>query len=212
LPDRETRSLLLEATREHDCGWAEEDDAPSVDPNSGAPWDFIHLPAERRQAVWTRALRLLADRPHVAALVAHHALTAYARYDGDPAWRDFFHTIGRERDDRVSTLATRTDGVTFNSFLRDYASLRAADLISLSLCHGWQDRFELDHYKGVPDGANLMLAPDPFEGATVTWRVPARRIPKRRYTSDADLRTVAATAPTEWLVGHVQGRPETLPS
>ena len=66
-------AVLLEATREHDCGWADEDDAPSVDPESGAPWDFIHLAVERRQAVWVRAMHLLADRPHVAALVAHHA-------------------------------------------------------------------------------------------------------------------------------------------
>ncbi|WP_157899240.1 DUF3891 family protein [Luteitalea pratensis] len=212
LPDRNTRPVLLEATREHDCGWAAEDDAPSVDPEDGSPWDFIHLPVARRQAVWVRALRLLADRPHVAALVAHHAVTAYARYDDDPAWRAFFTTMGEERDSRVAALGTRATGVSFDSFLKDYASLRAADLISLALCHGWQDRFELDHYKGVPDGANLTLTPDPFAGATVSWRVPARRIPRRPYASDDDLRGAFAAAAIESLAGQVQGRPEPLPS
>jgi hypothetical protein len=212
LAQRATRDILLRATREHDCGWIEEDDAPTVNPETGSPWDFIHLPIERRQAVWTRAMRLLDSEPHVAALVAHHAITAYARYDGDPAWRDFFRTMSNERDARVSDLASRTTGVTFDSFLRDYASLRSADLISLALCHGWQDRFELDYYRGQPDGPTLVITPDPFGGSRVPWRVPARRITQRRYQSDEDLREAFAAAPLEWLTGHLEGRPEPLPS
>lgn len=212
LPDRATRAVLLEATREHDCGWADEDDAPTVNVETGDPWDFIHLPAGRRQAVWSRAVDLLADRPHVAALVAHHAVTAYARYDGDPAWRDFFTTMSNARDSRVAALAARTDGVSFDSFLRDYASLRAADLISLALCHGWQDRFELDYYKGEMDGSTLTLTPDPFGGATVPWHVPARRIPRRPYATDGALRDAVAAADISWISGHLQGRPEPLPS
>ncbi|BCS32937.1 hypothetical protein TBR22_A21610 [Luteitalea sp. TBR-22] len=211
VPARPTLDVLLAATRAHDCGWAEEDDAPTVNPETGAPWDFIHLPLERRQAVWARALRLLADTPHVAALVAHHALTAYARYDGDPAWHEFFRTMTRERDSRVAELAAGGAG-SFDGFLRDYASLRSADLISLALCHGWQDRFELDYYKGVPDGPTLTLTPDPFDGAVVAWRVPARRIARRAYGSDTELREAVAAAPVEWLQGQVQGRPEPLPS
>jgi hypothetical protein len=212
IADRPTRDILLRATRDHDCGWLEEDDAPTVNLETGAPWDFIHLPVGRRQAVWLRAIRLLAGEPHVAALVAHHAITAYARYDGDPAWRDFFRTMTSERDSRVAALAGKTTGVTFDSFLRDYASLRAADLISLALCHGWQDRFELDYYRGQPDGPTLVITPDPFGGSSVEWRVPARRIPQRRYASDAEVREVFDTAPVEWLVGHLEGRPEPLPS
>lgn len=210
--ERPTRDILLQATRDHDCGWIEEDDAPTVNPATGDPWDFIHLPADRRQAVWSRALHLLADTPHVAALVAHHAITAYARFDGDPTWRDFFRTMSRERDSRVADLAASRGAVTFDSFLRDYASLRAADLISLALCHGWQDRFELDYYRGEPDGTALSLTPDPFGGASVPWRVPARRIARRRYASDAELRDAVASVPVEWLTGVLHGRPEPLPS
>lgn len=211
VPDRPTRDVLLAATRAHDCGWSEEDDAPTVDPATGAPWDFIHLPVARRQAVWTRAMQTLGDTPHVAALVAHHALTAYARYDGQPEWRDFFRAMARERDSRVADLAAGAAG-GFDGFLRDYASLRAVDLLSLALCHGWQDTFEIDYYKGVPDGLSLTLTPDPFGGTVVPWRVPARRIPRHAYATDADLQAAMAAAPVEWLSGHVQGRPEPLPS
>lgn len=210
VPDRPTRPVLLEATREHDCGWAAEDDAPTVNPETGAPWDFIHLPLERRQEVWARAIRLLDARPHVAALVAHHALTAYARYEGQPEWRAFFRRMEQERDRRVSELA-RQD-VAFDGFLRDYATLRAGDLISLAVCHGWQDSFELDYYRGVPHGATLVLTPDPFAGAEVAWRVAARRIPRRRYASDAELQAAVAEAPVEWVTGRLQGRPEPQPS
>ncbi len=212
VPARPSRDELLAATREHDCGWADEDDAPTVNQATGGPCDFISLPVARRQAVWTRAVQLLDARPLVAALVAHHALTAYARYDGAPEWRDFFRALSRERDNRIADLATRTSGTAFDSFLRDYASLRAADLISLALCHGWQDRFEVDYYKGEPAGPDLTLTPDPFGGATVAWRVPARRIARRMYASDAELQEVVAAAPVEWLDGLVSGRPEPLPS
>jgi hypothetical protein len=211
-PLRPSRDTVLHATREHDCGWAEEDDAPSANPETGEPWDFIRLPAPRRQAVWPRAVAQLAGNPHVAALVAHHAITAYARYEGDPAWQSFFRTMTDERDSRVATLASRAAGVTFDSFLRDYASLRAADLISLALCHGWQETFELDHYRGVPDGTALTLTPDPFGGATIVWRVPGRRVPRQPYASDQALRAAHAAAPVEWISGHITGRPEPPPS
>jgi hypothetical protein len=102
--------------------------------------------------------------------------------------------------------------VSFDGFLRDYATLRAGDLISLAVCHGWQDSFELDYYRGVPHGATLVLTPDPFGGAEVAWRVAARRIPRRRYASDADLQAAVAAAPVEWVTGRLQGRSEPQPS
>lgn len=212
LPDRPTREAVLLATREHDCGWIEEDDAPIVNPETGDPWDFIRLPVVRRQAIWPRAVARLATTPYVAALVAHHAVTAYARYEGDAEWRDFFQTMAQARDSRVSALATAAGRVTLDSFLRDYASLRTADLISLALCHGWQDTFEVDYYKGRPSGSTLTLVPDPFAGATVPWRVPARRVPRVRYQSDAALQAALAQAHEEWVTGEICGQPEALPS
>ncbi len=212
LPDRPTRAVVLDATREHDCGWAEEDDAPTVNPATGDPWDFIRLPVDRRQAVWYRAMRLLADTPHVAALVAHHATAAYARYESDSGWHEFFRTMARERDVRVAALSNAASGTSFDSFLRDYTSLRTADLISLALCHGWQERFEIDYYKGAFEGEVLTLTPDPFADRTVEWQVQARRIPRRRYESDSDLQATYAHAPITWLTGRLQGRPEPLPS
>ena len=213
VPDRPTRATLLDATRLHDCGWLDEDDRPSVDPALGAPWDFVHLPISRRQAVWLRAMTRLDDRPHIAALVAHHALTAYNRFERDPAWGGFFRTMASERDRRVSALAQDgRSGVAFDSFLRDYALLRLADLVSLTLCHGWSDAFEVDYYRAVPDGATLTLTPDPFGGAIVPWRVAARRIPRRHYASDTDLRDTVDAAPVDWLDGFLQGLAVPLPS
>jgi hypothetical protein len=211
-PTRATREVVLDATRAHDCGWAAEDDAPTVNPDTGSPWDFIRLPLERRQGVWLRAMTLLEASPHVAALVAHHALTAYARFDGDPAWTAFFRTMTGERDRRFAVLADRAAAVPLGDFLRDYAALRTADLISLALCHGWQDQFELDHYRGALQGSTMVLTPDPFAGATVEWRVAARRIPARPYASDGAVRDAVAAAPVEWLTGTVRGEPEPLPS
>ena len=47
LPDRASRDVvLLEPTREHDCGWADEDDAPSVESGERRAVGF-HPPADR---------------------------------------------------------------------------------------------------------------------------------------------------------------------
>src|SRR5690349_3605110 len=83
LPGLSTRARILDATARHDIGWLTVDAAPTIDPPSGAPHDFLNGPLPLRQGVWPRALDLLAaDDRYVAALVAHHARTVYGRYAG----------------------------------------------------------------------------------------------------------------------------------
>src|SRR5688572_6518541 len=72
------RSVILLATREHDNGWIEEDDATHVDA-SGMPLDFVAVPASTRQRIWPRAVdRMTAQDPYAAALIAQHAIAVYS--------------------------------------------------------------------------------------------------------------------------------------
>lgn len=229
-PDRPTRPRVLEATREHDLGWQPVDAAPSIDPDSGWPYEFINAPLDVRQQLWPRAIDQLAARdPYVAALVAQHALTVYRRFAPTPGWETFFPVIERRRDDLFADLATATPppgaapAPSFDSFLQDYVIVGLGDLFSLIFCNGWTDPYLQEDYRAILQqdfqgdtrgdlqrdcqGWRLMISPDPFAGAEVPLDVQARRIPNRRYASDEDLRHTLAGAPTVHLTGVATGAP-----
>lgn len=210
LPGRATRARVLEAAAQHDAGWQAIDAAPIVDPGTGAPLDFVTVPLEVRQDVWSQALATLAPRdPYVAALVAHHAATVYRRFLSTPGWETFFPAMERRRDDLLATQ--RLDVITF---LADYAILGITDLCSLVFCLGTQEPGSREGYEAVAhvteadivQGGWVQITPDPFDGGIVRLDVPARRIPARRYASDADLRDTIARAPIVHLTGFAASR------
>src|SRR5262245_22564588 len=87
LPRRET---ILHAIAEHDNGWAEEDAAPTVNPQTGDVIDFVNAVLGRRRLIWPRGVARLADDPWAAALVAQHAVTVHEHYRAHAAWTAFF--------------------------------------------------------------------------------------------------------------------------
>ena len=215
LPTRPTREAVLFATAHHDIGWDAEDAAPSVDPSSGRPWDFISIPVARRHAVWHRALAALAPRStYAAALVAQHALTAYRRFQHDPEWTAFFSAMEQARDHWYGA-ETRPDGSSGGTldpqgtdrlqFLSDYGTLRLGDVASLVICNGWTGPHEQEATHLRLEGDTLVITPDPFGGRVIDLDVPARRIAARRYVSDDDLRAAWAAAPIEAFRATMRG-------
>jgi hypothetical protein len=217
LPEHERRARVLEATGRHDLGWQSVDAAPSIDPESGAPYEFVNAPLEIRQGVWSRALAVLApEDPYVAALVAHHATAVYRRFTTTSGWRAFFPELTRRRDDLLATA-----GVSVDTLLKDYTFVGMGDLWSLVFCNGWRELREREGYRAVlhettprehadacvVHGGWLEITPDPFDGAPVPLSVPAWRVPSRRYSSDADLRDTVARAPIVQLTGVAAGAP-----
>lgn len=198
LPARPTRTQVVRATREHDFGWAAEDAAPRVDPDSGAPFDFMTAPLAVRQELWPRAITTLAkDDPYVAALVAQHALTVYRRYQHDPAWRAFFPPLERLRDDLYAEAAHRAQARGLGApltFLQDYSLVGIGDLCSLVFCNGWTEPHLIEGYQAILRDNVLTISPDPFGGLAVAFEVAARRLPLRRYASDAELRAAWSEA------------------
>jgi hypothetical protein len=215
LPQRPTRSRVLDATARHDVGWQIIDAAPSVDPKTGMPYEFVTAPLEVRQGVWPRALsQLAADDPYIAALVAHHAVTVYRRYAQTPGWEAFFPYMEGRRTDLL-----RTQALDFETFLQDYIFVGVGDLWSLVFCTGWLEPHSMERYRAllhapvergraeaeIVDGGRLEITPDPFDEAVVSLEVAARRIPARQYTADDDLRQTVARAPTVYLTGTASG-------
>ena len=203
LPHRPTRATILLATREHDNGWREIDATPSVNPTTGRPHDFLNAPGRVKRGIWPRGVaRLEPDDPQAAALVAHHALRVLERH-GSTAWRTFFAGMEAERD---RLLAGSAYGDRLDALADDYRLVFLGDLLSLIFCCGWRKTFTREGYGVVLEGRSLAVHPDPFAGQTVRLEARARRVPDRRYHSDADLATELDRAPVALLAGVATGR------
>ncbi len=225
LPTHPRRDRVLQATAEHDFGWQPVDAAPSIDPTTGTPYEFVTAPLEIRQGVWTHALDHLAPQdPYVAALVAHHARAVYRRYESTPGWETFFSSMDRRRDDLLAI-----EGLPLDTLLQDYPCVGMGDLWSLVFCTGSGEPCDREHYHAalhtggswesavtdaIPqdqadgstvNGGWLEITPDPFDGEAVPFAVSAIRVPDRRYASDQDLRDTIAHAPTARLAGVAAG-------
>ncbi len=206
LPDNPRRDAILIATAAHDDGWIEVDAAPTVDAG-GQPVDFITAPLAVKQGVWPRAVDALAwDQPYAAALVAQHALTAYADHRDKPEWQTFFAAMAERRTallarcDRDAPSANLSAGASAK-VNHDYRLVRMGDILSLIVSGGWRQPYEYDGRQLAREGDRLTISPDPFAGATVPLALPVRRIARRRYASDEELRAALAAAPEEWLRG-----------
>jgi Protein of unknown function (DUF3891) len=203
--DGAQRETVLFATLEHDNGWIEVDAEPTIDPDTGRPCDFINGPARVKHDLWPRGIRRAAhiDR-RAGALIAQHAVTVYSYRAAEPEWQSFFGPITAMREDLLRQLAADT-GPAREAFEREYRCVRLGDSFSLQFCNGWTTSQETFGYHAELRGHSLHITPDPFAGATVPLRVMVRRIPARRYTSDADLRAALAEAVPEWLEGDAHG-------
>jgi hypothetical protein len=195
------RDWILAAARAHDDGWDVEDEAMIVDAD-GAPVDFIAASLAVKHGVWPRCLAQLdAGPPYVAALVAQHALTVYGDHRAKPEWQPFFETMAMSR----AALLARCDPETAAHIDADYRFVRMADILSLIFCKGWRQPFEHDGHRIAVDDGVLGVAPDPFNDARIPIAVTARRIPRRAYTSDADLRSAIAAASVVMIEGTAVG-------
>ena len=203
LTARPTRESLLLATREHDNGWREPDAAIGID-EDGRPYDFLSAPDVLKQGIWPRAVARLAGHPRAAALVARHALAIYEAHRSTASWQPFFVTLTAAHDQLLGE-AGLDSGSNRLAFDEDYEFLRLADLLSLTFCNRWADPVEHGGFRAILDGDTLTIAPDPFGGGDVPFRVRARRIPDRLYASDLDLQKTLAATPDSWLTSRAVG-------
>jgi hypothetical protein len=201
LADRPRRDAILHAVGEHDNGWAEEDAAPTVNPNTGNVADFVGVPLGVRHAVWPRGVARLADDPWAAALVAQHALTVYDRFRSAAEWTPFFGEMAAARD-----VMLRASGRSLDELEADYPFVRLADLISLTFCTGWADAQRFGDWTVQLSGTRVVVSPNPFGGEVIPIKIDARVIRNPPFRSDAELRGAFSEANTTMLHGEIAGR------
>jgi hypothetical protein len=188
------RKPILTAVREHDNGWSEVDAAPIV--RDGGVVDFMTLPDAARQEVWPRGVARVSTDPYVAALVAQHAMTAYARLRTDSGWTSFFAEMETLRNEHL-----RKSGLPHAELEADYPFVRLGDVISLAFCTG-SNALQVAPWRVDVSGSRVVVAPDLFGGVTVNIEIRARQLATRQFSSDDELRGALAVA--EWTELHAE--------
>jgi hypothetical protein len=192
------RGSILLAVGEHDNGWRDLDEQPSID-SSGRIVDFISMTTTPKQAVWPRAVERLGVDPMAAALVAHHAVTVYDRFRPEPEWTTFFAQMEAMRDRLLPSA-----GLSIEELRRDYAYVRVGDLISLTFCTAWTEEQKYDDWRvGREDDRRVVVSPKRFDRPEIPFEVNAVELPDRSFESDRDFRDTLAKGRQVTLSGTI---------
>ena len=203
-PESPRKASILNAIEQHDCGWAEFDEALVLDAGTGELLDFTEVPNAVKRESSSRGIPPLASDPYAAALAAQHRLHVYRRYAGDPEWKPFFDEMTSTRDAYLRAAAT----ASLEEALSDYRFVRAGDLASLAFCNEWTDTEEDGcGYSTHFDGKTLTITPDPFERRAIPIEIEARVIDNRRFESPMAARRAITRAPSVKLRGIARGSP-----
>lgn len=213
------------AAAEHDNGWQEWELHPGADPKAFTPYSFMTVPTEEHISLYQRGIeRVVKVDLYAGLLVAAHCMGLYDRSHATIPGYSAKYVKSQEQhvaNDFVQRL--RLQQLRLKVDLRnDPASkpftdeklikaniqrLEALDRLSIYFCMGAAENALID---GVPvneEGEEVdwevrpvgkdqfTLSPYPFRRDPLEFAILARRIPKRRYTDDADLQSVLATAP-----------------
>jgi hypothetical protein len=201
-PETPRKASILNAAEQHDCGWAEFDEALVLDTATGRLLDFTEVPDAVKRDTSSRGIAPLASDPYAAALAAQHRLHVYRRYADDPDWVAFFAEMTATRDSCLR--AARVESL--NELLRDYRFVRAGDLASLAFCNEWTDTADDGcGYSMQFDAPTLTINPDPLDGRTVEIDIKVRVIDNEPFGTSAEARRTVAAAPVITVTGMVRG-------
>jgi hypothetical protein len=201
---------------QHDIGWLEWEQSPTLNPATGRPHGFRDLRIAPHTAIWQRGTELaLAFGRYPALLVSLHGTGLYANFSGAAAdaaiVRDFLG--GQLAIQQRLTASLRSDqrlGRFCDPAIieRNRRLVRTADRMSLAICTGMQDlavRTEDPHIgvvKQVPtangetdislrvtdgDLVKVGVSPWPFAAAQVQVACEGILLPSRKFGDAADL-------------------------
>ena len=207
-PPQEGREHLLCAASQHDRGWSEWEDAPTLDPATRRPHNFNTVPVSRHVGFYRRGIdEVEALDPYAGLLVSMHGQGIYmGRFGAEgepvptpeevaqfaPALRTFL-AAESDRQRRLLAALGPNDAVLWNQ----YRLLQAWDRLSMFFCHG-EPHKTLGPVPGRQgdvvirverlDVARARLSPFPFPGRRREFATPGYVLPDRDFESNNDLR------------------------
>lgn len=213
------------AAAEHDNGWQEWELAPTADPKTFTPYSFMSVPTEEHILLYQRGIdRVVKTDLYAGLLVVNHCMGLYDRARATmPGYsakyvksheqhlaNDFVQRLRLQqlrlkvdlRNDPAKKPYTEEKLIQSNS-----ERLSALDRLSLFFCLGADHDTTIeavpvndngdyaDWELRMAGGNEFTLDPYPFRREPLEFAILARRIPKRRYTDDAEFQAVLAGAP-----------------
>ncbi|MDO8189323.1 DUF3891 family protein [Conexibacter sp. JD483] len=221
-------SAALAATR-HDDGWAVWERRPRLDPDTGAPRNFLGVPVAPHLAFYRAGVEVVCEEDRYAGLlVSMHMSGLYRqRYGVVPAGpmrlsdeeRALADTFCDQEEQRQEALAALLE-VSEEERWHDYALLQVADLVSLFCALGdLEGGTASGAAEAVPtaDGDSVRVAleplgpwrlgatPYPFAQQPLTLTMVRRLLPKRTWPDDAAFRADLDACPPETVRIYLQG-------
>ena len=214
---------VLLATYEHDGGWVEWEERPTLDADHLLT-NFNGTTPEVTIDNFRRGVQKVYDkgRPYAAALVSRHAANVYELIlriralepEDEPKYEAYIEELEAGQAKILRELADQPkfeQAVTKENFHRNGRFLTVLDLLALILCNGWT---HLDHMAEVPVGIDtfgdvgvkwsgpdgpeemcLEVTPWPYPLDSLEASAAGRRIPGHPFDSEEDLHAALREAP-----------------
>jgi hypothetical protein len=203
---------VIFAVREHDFGWIKWDSSPKINPENGFPANFMEMESSDQTGIWSRSLESHSrEHPYASALIALH----FARFNNKLIGRDpsdenarrLEGEIGRFVSEKLGNDNTESGtGQLPEDIMINLRFVQVGDIISLALCHGWTSMELTDvpiDYEGASetlalkseDGYNYRITPFPFSEDVLTLRISGRKLGRKTFSDDNNLRKEIGDAP-----------------
>lgn len=212
---------VLFAIGEHDSGWREWDSSPRVNPVNQYPMNFLEMSSSDQSEIWRRCFkRHSAEHSYASALIALH----FGKLNEKSLNKNSNNTISKALQIEINGFVS--DMLRINISNLDLSHLpkhvqvnlrfvQIADIISLTLCHGWSSieigDVPLDYDSSATtlnlksnDGNNYVITPYPFSGPLIRFQVQGRRLNQKKFSNDAELRQMLEESQYETLHFSIQ--------
>jgi Protein of unknown function (DUF3891) len=221
-PPFSPRQPVIDAGTRHDDGWAGWEERPSLDPETGKPWQFFRLTPHEHVPLYRRGIQMAAEHdPWTGLLVSMHGAGLYNdRYGTFRLAEQRFTPTERELvDEFLAEQALFQQSLGERALRRRLHSHVTTDpqvWYNYLLLQVW-DRLQLQYSFRLaadgeiaplpyPDGSqrslrcrhkgelSLVLDPYPFDQSPRVFPFQARLLPEREYRDPEDwLATMAAS-------------------
>ena len=217
---RPADSVAIASVR-HDDGWAVWERAPGLDPETGAPRNFLNVQVLLHLDFYRAGISAITDEdPYAGLLASMHGAGIYReRYGAQPGLKLTFQEAVQERVDafvaeQEASFPERIAGLGVSDEERwvNYKFLQLFDRLSLYFCMKDLDNGEADELAPIPvdyDGGevtlqmeprgpwHIRLDPYPFAESPSTFTLERRVLPKTSWAGDAEFRAELFDTATE---------------
>jgi len=213
------------AAEQHDVGMAGWEAAPTLNPQTGCPHNYIDLPGRAHTEIVSHTSQIVLSQGRYAALLVSLLFTrVWEKYYTGPDSAAYAHEVqsflARERNFQAATLSALQSDPYYAPYatpevvVRNQRLVMGWDAISLALCaglHAEQTIAEVPAAEGetilrlTPVGGNashVSVEPWPFRQDVVTLAVEGRRLPSA-FKTEGEMREALKNAPWVTLEFHL---------